>query len=61
MAYDALQSRSNRVFQGTASVIPTDPRDRRKWPIDPERCKVRNLDRRTCRLSERHAPDRDTL
>jgi transposase len=43
MAYDALRLRQQLAFQGTASVIPTNPRHKRKWPIDLERYKERNL------------------
>lgn len=42
-AYDSLQLRQQLAFQGTASVIPTNPTRKRKWPINLEIYKDRNL------------------
>ena len=43
MGYDALKLRQDLAFQGTASVIPTNPTRKQAWPIDLETYKERNL------------------
>ena len=41
--YDARQLRQDLAFRGTATVIPTNPANKYKWPIDLEAYKERNL------------------
>ena len=43
MGYDALELRQTLAFQGTATVIPTNPTHKHKWPIDLQTYKERNL------------------
>jgi len=43
MGYDALELRQTLAFQGTATVIPTNPTHKHKWPIDLKTYKERNL------------------
>jgi putative transposase len=43
MGYDALELRQTLAFQSTATVIPTNPTHKHKWPIDLQTYKERNL------------------
>jgi len=43
MGYDALDLRQDLAFRGTATVIPTNPTRKHRWPIDLEAYKERNL------------------
>jgi transposase len=56
MGYDALELRQTLAFQGTATVIPTNPTHKHKWPIDLQTYKERNLvERMFGRLTLRQA------
>jgi transposase len=43
MGYDALKLRQDLAFRGTATVIPTNPTRKHRWPIDLDAYKERNL------------------